>query len=85
MVNKQYYAGNNRFYVFVDVDEEKILGNYTRQMFEEAVQEYIDFSYRKIISPLLSEKTMEGKKKHTPQSATEFVKNRIRANYLKKK
>lgn len=85
MVNKQYYAGNNRFYVFVDVDEEKILGNYTRQMFEDAMQEYIDFAYRKIISPLLAEKTMEGKKKHTPQSAMEFVKNRIRANYLKKK
>ena len=40
MVNKRYYDGDTRFYLYVDVDEEKIYGNYDEELFNHAVDEY---------------------------------------------
>lgn len=81
MVNRQYYEGNKRFYVYADIDDERIMGNYTSQMLNTAIDEYISTQYRKIITPILAERTDDGKKKHTPASAVQFVKDRIIANY----
>ena len=39
MVNKRYYDGDTRFYLFVDVDEEKIFGDYDEELFNYAVDE----------------------------------------------
>lgn len=83
MVNNEYYKGNNRFFLFAEVDEEKIYGKYSEKMFEEAVKEYLAGNYRKIVAPVLNEKDESGKKKHTQQSAQELIMKKIKANYCK--
>jgi hypothetical protein len=81
MVNKQYYDGNKRFYVYADIDDEKIRGNYTPEMLNVAIDEFISSQYRKIIQPMLQERTMEGGKKYTPAEAVQATKSRIIQNY----
>ncbi len=81
MVNKQYYDGNKRYYVYADIDDEKIRGAYTPQMLNVAIDEYISSQYRKIINPILQERTSDGKKKYTPAEAVEQVRSRIIHNY----
>jgi hypothetical protein len=83
MVNAQYYAGNQRFFLFADVDDEKIYGKYTPKMFDDAMNEYISQNYRKVISPVLNEKDENGKKKFSTQEAISSVKARLKANYCK--
>jgi hypothetical protein len=83
MVNNQYYNGNQRFYLFADVDEEKIYGKYNDKMFNEAMDEYLSQNYRKVVAPVLNEKDGSGKKKYTAQQAMDTIKAKIKANYCK--
>jgi len=81
MINTQYYNGNNRFFLFVDVDSEKILGDFDKQLLNQAIDDYIEKYYRKIISPMLQQRDLKGKKKYTQASAVQYVKDRIIKNY----
>jgi len=81
MVNKQYYDGNKRFYVFADIDDERIMGNYSKEMLDHAINDYISSQYRKIITPILAERDTNGKKKYTAEQAIESVRARIIKNY----
>ena len=81
LVNRQYFSGNKYFYLTYDGDNEKIRGNYSPKMFNEAIDEYIALNYTKKVKPLLNQRDAKGKKKHTPQSATKFVKNQLKKMY----
>ena len=81
MINTQYYNGNERFFLFVDVDKEKILGDFDKKLLDQAIDEYIERYYRKIISPLLKQKDLKGKSKYNQASAVKFVRDRIVKNY----
>ena len=81
MINTQYYNGNERFFLFVDVDREKIVGDFDKPLLNKAIDDYIEKYYRRIISPLLQQRDLKGKKKHTQSSAVKFVKDRIIKNY----
>ena len=81
MINTQYYNGNERFFLFVDVDREKILGDFDKQLLQKAIDDYIEKYYRKIISPMLQQRDLKGKKKFTQATAVQFVRDRIVKNY----
>jgi hypothetical protein len=81
MINKQYYNGNERFFLFVDVDAEKILGDFDKALLNEAIDDYIEKYYRKIISPMLKQRDLKGKIKYNQASAVKFVRDRIIKNY----
>jgi hypothetical protein len=81
MINTQYYNGNERFFLFVDIDAEKILGNFDKKLLDQAIDDYIEKYYRKIISPMLQQRDLKGKKKFTQASAVQFVRDRIVKNY----
>lgn len=81
MVNKQYFNGNKYFYVNFDCDNEKIRGNYTKPMLNDAVEEYIAMNYSKRVKPLLNMKGSNGKSKYTNVSAHKKVKEDILRNY----
>lgn len=83
MINAQYYSGNTRFFLFAEIDEEKIYGKYTPKMFDDAVNEYLALNYRRVVAPVINEKDVNGKKKHTPKEAQEIIKARIKINYCK--
>lgn len=81
LINNQYYNGNKRFFLFVDVDNEKIQGDFNKKLLDDAINEYIEKYYRKIIAPLLKQKDLNGKNKFTQKTAVQHVKNRIITNY----
>lgn len=83
LMNSQYYSGNQRFYCWVDIDDEKILGKIDKTMMQHTIDEYISGNYKKVITPLLQEVDMEGKKKYTAKTAITSVKDRLISTYFK--
>ena len=79
MVNNEYAKGNIYFHLYVDVDREKVLGDYTDEIYENAVNDYISKKYTKLINPLLQERDANGKKLYNSQTAYGMVKDRLMA------
>jgi hypothetical protein len=82
LVNCQYFSGNKYFYLTYDADEEKIKGNFSQKMMDEAINEYIATNYSKKISPLLNIRDEKGKKSYTIPTATKKVKDQLKSMYL---
>jgi hypothetical protein len=81
-VNQEYHSGNQRYFCYVDVDDEKIKG-VDRKKFTGVIEQYLSENYRKMISPMLQQKDLGGgQKKHTPQQAVQIQKDRILKYYL---
>jgi hypothetical protein len=85
LVNKQYFGGNERFYLTFDCDHEKILGNYSEKMISEAVDEYIALHHRTKVKPLLNHTNAQGKKLYNVQTATSFSKKELMTMYVPKR
>jgi len=84
LINKQYFAGNSRFYLTFDCDQEKILGTYSQKMISEAIDEYIALNHRTKVKPLLNHTNSQGKKIYNIQTATKKVKDELYSMYVKK-
>jgi len=82
MVNNEYSKGNKRFYVYIDMDEAKIRGDFSKEVYEQAVNDYLDKEYRQLIKPYLNQVDGKGKKLHNPNTAREKVKERIMLTYI---
>ncbi len=78
MVNYNYYKLNNkRYFLYIDIDDEKIKGNFTDKLFDIAVDEYIAKNYSDTVAPLLRARDFSGKKNHTNQSAVTAIKDKL--------
>lgn len=84
LINKQYFGGNERFYLTFDCDHEKILGAYSQKMILEAIDEYIALNHRTKIKPLLNYTNAQGKKMYNIQTATKHVKQELFNMYVRK-
>jgi hypothetical protein len=82
-VNTEYHTYNNqRFFCYVDIDDEKIKG-VDRKKFESVVEQYLADNYKKIISPMLQRRDLgKGAKVYTPELAVKEQKKRIMDYYL---
>jgi len=81
-VNTEFRNGNERIFIYVDIDNEKIKG-VDRQKFNSVMEEYLSANYNKLIAPLLKQKDLgKGSKTFTPQQAVESQKKRIIKYYL---
>tara|TARA_R110002012_G_scaffold57024_3_gene146714 strand:- start:358 stop:1167 length:810 start_codon:yes stop_codon:yes gene_type:complete len=83
MVNKKYYDGDNRFYLYIDVDEEKIYGEYDEELFNYAVDEYCSMNHRQVVKPYINKRNEKGKKVYTPQQAIAAAKEVYKKNYFR--
>ena len=81
MVNNEYHRGNSRFYVYVDLDELKIRGQYEEPLREEALEQYVNEKNNELLKPYLVQKDGK-KKKYTHDTATNEVKDRLRKMYF---
>ena len=79
IINKQYESGNKHFFLYVNVDDEKVYGAFTDAQYEEAVNAFIQTNYSQIISPMLNARNEQGKKIHTPQTAIQEYRKRLLA------
>ena len=82
MVNNEYLSGNKRFFVYVDMDEEKIRGDFSREIFELGVDDYINEKHRELVKPYLIQVDAKGKKLYDMNSARSKVKERIMTTYV---
>ncbi len=74
---------DKRYYVYIDIDDEKLLGNITNKEANPAIETYIASNYNRVINPLLSEISLTGKgKKYTKESAIKHVKDRLMTQYF---
>jgi hypothetical protein len=82
LVDNKYYSGDKRYYLYVDIDEEKILGNITMPNVDRAINDYISRNYKNVVTPLLNQIDLTGGKKHTPETAVQQIKERILQNHF---
>jgi hypothetical protein len=82
MVNDQYFQGNNRFFVYVDMDEEKIRGSINDEMIDKAVEQYINENYSDLMKPYLVQRDPKNKKKYDGSRAKIEVKKKLIHQYF---
>jgi hypothetical protein len=82
IINKRYEEGDKWFFLYADIDNEKIYGGFTDEEFDNAVNIFIQNNYSQLITPLLKGRDEKGKKAHSSQSAMAEVKKRF-TNYKK--
>ncbi len=81
MVNKEYFDGNKRFFVYVDTEEEKIMGQFTPKMLKDAIDEFVSLNYNKIIKPQLNRRDSRGNVSADPTKVIRGVKDRLFKQY----
>lgn len=82
-VNKEYHEyDNQRIFVYVDIDDEKIRG-VDKKKIEPIVEEFISINYRKMITPMVQQQDLlGGKKKFNSADAIKHHKERILKYYF---
>ncbi len=81
MVDFQYNTGNQRFFVWVDKEDKKIRGAYSRKMFDKAIMEYLEENAGIVKKELNRTDYITGKKKYEPAQALNVVKARLYKEY----
>ncbi len=83
IINKRYFDGDIRYFVYVDTENMKIRGKFTKQEVEDAIHQYISERYSRIISPMLQMRDRKGVKIYTEESAlTEANKNLMKTYFV---
>jgi len=82
LINNRYQQGDERYFVYVDVENMKIRGKFTKLEVEDAIHEYITERYKRIVQPLLQLRDKKGKKTHTEESALKFANEKLMKSYF---
>ena len=82
IVNKRYFDGDERFFIYVDIENMKIRGKFSKNEAEEAVHQFITERYSRIITPLLQMRDRKGKKIYTEESALSYMNDRLMKIYF---
>ena len=82
MVDFQYNSGNQRFFVWVDKEDKKIRGAYSRKMFDKAIMDYLEENQGLVKKEVNRIDYLNGnKKKYTPSQALDVVKAKLYKEY----
>lgn len=81
MVDNEYLRGNIRFFLYVDVDEMKVRGDFSDALIKEAIGLYISEEDKKVLKPYLNQRE-GGKKKYTYETASEELHKRLKTMYF---
>jgi hypothetical protein len=82
IVNKRYFDGDERFFVYVDTENMKIRGKFSMEEVENGIHQYIVERYPRIISPMLQLRDRKGKKIHTEESALRTANENLKKQYF---
>jgi hypothetical protein len=79
MINYCYYQlDQKRFYLTVDIDDEKIFGNYTEKLFDLAMNEYLNKNYTELIKPYIRSANIFGEKTNDKETIIAEIKNKLK-------
>jgi len=84
MVDLEYEGGNKRFYAYLDKDNGKIMGNFTKKQFQYAIYQYLQDNYNSVVKPLLNKRDiMTGEKIYNDHKhlATTLLRNFTKKYY----
>ena len=80
LVDTKYYADNKRFYVWINIDENKLIGDFTEEEFKDACQEYISLN-PSAYKPFTNRIDNSGRKQYTPEQAIMQCKEHLLKKY----
>jgi len=83
MVDRQYEQGNQRFFVYADLDNSKIKGAFSKEMTEKAVEDYMTQNFKKVVTPEANKVNLNGQRVHKSiAEASASVKARLLQKYF---
>ena len=82
IVNAKYTEGDRHFYLHVDFDSEKINGDFTKEEFEKAVEEYISLHYNRLVAPIMNRRDRSGNRVTSPEVVYDGIKEKLTKQYL---
>jgi hypothetical protein len=82
LINNRYNNGDTRYFVYVDTENMKIRGKFTKIEVEDAIHQYITERYSRIISPMLQVRDKKGKKIHNEESALTSANQNLMKTYF---
>jgi hypothetical protein len=81
LVDEQYYRQNNkRFFAYIDKDSGKVMGDFSKQQFDKALDDYIKFNTNEL-KPWTAERDNAGKKVYTYPMAVAKLKDHMSERY----
>lgn len=85
IVANKFNSGNKRYYLFVDIDDSKIRGDFDVEDIELACEDYLSKNYSQIVKPLLKKIDMKtGKKLFDEKGAYEYAMKELKNSYFTK-
>jgi len=84
VVNAEFHEGNERYYLFVDLDDIKIKGNIKQKTRDDVLDYYLSRHYTRLVRPRLQEMDTKGQRKYSTETALKFEKERLLKAYFGK-
>ena len=82
LINNRYFGGDERYFVYVDTENMKIRGKFTREEVENAIHQYITERYPRIVTPMLQIRDKKGKKVYTDETALKTANENLMKTYF---
>lgn len=83
IVNDQFMAGNNFYYLHIQTLRRKIIAdNITDEQRDKAIEEYLTFSAKKLIKPMMESRGRSNELKYTYSDAFDKQRERIIQTYF---
>lgn len=83
IVNNRYRSGDKRFFVYVNIDDSKIIGKFKKEEAIAAINEYIETNQNKLLKPILNKRDVQGKKIHSFETALKQLHENLYDDYFK--
>lgn len=83
LIENQYEKGNSRYYLWADIDNDKIKSGLPEQEIFEAINEYASQNYNYVVMPYINKRHQNsGQKIYTPEEAFTVAKQKIYEKYF---
>ena len=82
IVNTQYFNDNPRYFIYIDLDEEKIRGKLTNNIIDSAVDDYLSRNFNSVVKPAINKKNLSSGESIDRTEAIQQVRNRIKRQYF---
>ncbi|MCE5295102.1 MAG: hypothetical protein LLF94_10895 [Chlamydiales bacterium] len=82
IVNGRYFSGDTRYFLYVDVENMKIRGKFSRKEADEAIHQYITERYKRIINPMLQLRDKKGNKIYNDETALSAANKKMMEQYF---
>jgi hypothetical protein len=85
LVNNKFEEGNKRFYVYVNIDDSKIRGDFSEDDVDKAIESYLGNNYNTKVKPLANKVNMRtGKKMLTHEEAYTKASEDLKRSFFSK-